>query len=91
MALTDSARPFSVVCDVSGFASGCALLLDDPDSYERVVAYEYLQLKAAEKNYFVYDKELLAMKYALVQFRVHVIGSKPFVICTDHESLNTAT
>ena len=31
------------------------------------------------------------MKYALVKFRVHLLASKPFVICTDHSSLRTAT
>jgi hypothetical protein len=31
------------------------------------------------------------MKYALVKFRVHLLGSKPFVIYTDHASLRTAT
>ena len=49
------------------------------------------QLKAAEKNYLIYDEEILAMKYALVKFRVHLLGSKPFVIYTDHASLRTAT
>ncbi|KAG3146244.1 hypothetical protein PC128_g24046 [Phytophthora cactorum] len=49
-----------------------------------------LQLKAAERNYPVHDKELLAMKYALVKFRVHLLGSRPFVIYTDHASLRTA-
>ncbi|GMF52140.1 unnamed protein product [Phytophthora fragariaefolia] len=39
----------------------------------------------------VHDKELLAMKYALVKFRVHLLGQKPFVIYTDHASLRTAT
>ncbi|KAG2771992.1 hypothetical protein PC116_g8788 [Phytophthora cactorum] len=31
------------------------------------------------------------MKYALVKFRVHLLGSKPFVIYTDHAELRTAT
>ena len=31
------------------------------------------------------------MKYALVKFRVHLLGSKPFVIFTDHASLRTVT
>ena len=31
------------------------------------------------------------MKYALVKLRVHLLGSKPFVIYTDHASLRTAT
>ncbi|KAG3046868.1 hypothetical protein PC121_g20405 [Phytophthora cactorum] len=70
LALPDPDRPFSVVCDASDFAIGCALLQADTDGRERVIAFEFRQLKAAEKNYPVHDKELLAMKYALVKFRV---------------------
>ncbi|KAG2995544.1 hypothetical protein PC121_g17716 [Phytophthora cactorum] len=91
LALPDPDRPFSVVCDASDFAIGCVLLQEDADGRERVIAFESRQLKAAEKNYPVHDKELLAMKYALVKFRVHLLGSKPFVIYTDHASLRTAT
>ena len=91
LALPDPDRPFSVVCDASDFAIGCALLQPDVEGHERVIAFESRQLKAAEKNYPVHDKELLAMKYALVKFRVHLLGSKPFVVCTDHASLRTET
>ena len=31
------------------------------------------------------------MKYALVKFRVYLLGSKPFVVYKDHASLRTAT
>ena len=91
LAVPDPDRPFSVVCDASDFAIGIALLQTDVDGRERVIAYESRQLKAAEKNYPVHDKELLAMKYALVKFRTHLLGSKPFVIYTDHALLRTAT
>ncbi|KAJ8527303.1 hypothetical protein ON010_g14959 [Phytophthora cinnamomi] len=91
LASPDPARPFSVVCDASDFAIGCALLHADAEGRERVVAFESRQLKAAEKNYPVHDKELLAMKYALVKFRVHLLGSQSFVVYTDHASLRTAT
>ncbi|KAE9166940.1 hypothetical protein PF002_g28550 [Phytophthora fragariae] len=69
LALPDEDRPFSVVCDASDFAIGCALLQVDAEGRERVVSFQSRQLKAAEKNYPVHDKELLAMKYALVKFR----------------------
>ncbi|KAG6572742.1 Pol protein [Phytophthora cinnamomi] len=91
LALPDPARQFSVVCDASDFAIGCALLQTDAKGRERVVAFESRQLKATEKNYPVHDKELLAMKYALVKFRVHLLVSQPFVVYTDHASLRTAT
>ncbi|GMF60056.1 unnamed protein product [Phytophthora fragariaefolia] len=91
LALPDEDRPFSVVCDASDFAIGCALLQVDAEGRERVVSFQSRQLKAAEKNYPVHDKKLLSMKYALVKFRVHLLGQKSFVIFTDHASLRTAT
>lgn len=90
LALADQDKPFSVVCDASDFAIGCALLQTDDEGKERVISYQSRQLKSAERNYPVHDKELLAMKYALVKFRVYLLGSKPFVIYTDHASLRTA-
>ncbi|GMG15529.1 unnamed protein product [Phytophthora fragariaefolia] len=90
LALPDEDRPFSVVCDASDFAIGCALLQADAEGRERVVSFQSRQLKAAEKNYPVHNKELSAMKYALVKFRVHLLGQKP-LIYTDHASLRTAT
>ncbi|POM74468.1 Pol protein [Phytophthora palmivora] len=65
-------------------------VLDD-GGRERVISFQSRQLKAAERNYPVHDKELLAMKYALVKFRVYLLGTRPFVIYTDHASLRTAT
>ncbi|KAG3116198.1 hypothetical protein PI125_g4846 [Phytophthora idaei] len=91
LALPDPDRPFSVVCDASDFAIGCTLLQADAEGRERFIAFGSRQLNAAEQNYPVHDKELLAMKYALVTFRVHLLGSNPFVIYTDHASLRTAT
>ncbi|POM78705.1 Pol protein [Phytophthora palmivora] len=63
----------------------------DDEGRERVISFQSRQLKAAERDYSVHDKELLAMKYALVKFRVHLLCPRPFVIYTDHASLRTAT
>ncbi|KAG2954523.1 hypothetical protein PC119_g27978 [Phytophthora cactorum] len=62
----------------------------DHESRDRVVYYQSRQLKPAERNYPVHDKELLAMKYALAKCRVYLLGSGPFVVYTDHASLRTA-
>ena len=91
LALPDHSKTFHVVCDASKFAIGCALMQFDDDGYERVVSYQSRQLKPAEMNYPVHDKELLAMKYALVKFRVYLMGQDRFAIYTDHASLRTAT
>ena len=91
LALPNPEYPFSVVCDASDFAIGSALLQTDASGRERVIAFESCQLKAAENKYPVRDKALLAMKYALVKSSAHLLGSKPFVVETDHASLRTAT
>ena len=90
LALPDYEKPFSVVCDASDFTIGGALMQVDNQGINRPVYYISRQLKAAEINYPVHDKELLSMKYALVKFRVYLLGGKPFVIYTDHASLRTA-
>ncbi|POM80725.1 Pol protein [Phytophthora palmivora] len=91
LALPDENKSVNVVCDASDYAIGCALLQKDDEGHERVIPFQSRQLKAAKRNYPVHDKELLAMKYALVKFRVHLLGSRPFVIYIDHASLRTAT
>ncbi|GMF58961.1 unnamed protein product [Phytophthora fragariaefolia] len=79
-----------IVCDASDFAIGCTLMQHDHEGRNRVVYYQSRQLKPAECTYPVHDKELLAMKYALAKFRVYLLGSRPFVVYTDHASLRTA-
>uniref|UniRef100_H3H6I7 Reverse transcriptase domain-containing protein n=1 Tax=Phytophthora ramorum TaxID=164328 RepID=H3H6I7_PHYRM len=88
--LPDDAKPFHVVCDASDFAIGCALMQFDNEGRERVVSYQSRQMKPAERNYPVHDKELLAMRYALIKFRVYLLGEQTFAVYTDHASLRTA-
>ena len=88
--IADHDRPFQVVCDASDYAIGCALIQHDDEDHERVISYQSRQLKPAERNYPVHDKELLAMKYALTKFRVYLLDGKHFTVFTDHASLRTA-
>ncbi|KAF1323729.1 Pol protein, partial [Globisporangium splendens] len=90
LALPNRDKPFHVVCDASDYAIGCALMQHDDEGHERVVSYQSRQLRPAERNYPVHDKELLAMKYSLVKFRVYLLGEERFAIYTDHASLRTA-
>ncbi|POM77037.1 Reverse transcriptase, partial [Phytophthora palmivora] len=64
----DQNKSFSVVCDASDYG------IRDDKGRERVISFQSSQLKAAERNYPVHDKELLAMKYALVKFRVQLLA-----------------
>ena len=63
----------------------------DREGTEREISYQSRQLKPAERNYPVHDKELLAMKYALVKFRVYLLGKQTFALYNDHAYLRTAT
>ncbi|KAF1319498.1 Pol protein, partial [Globisporangium splendens] len=78
LAIADHERPFYVVCDASDFAIGCALMQRDDADRERVICYQPRQLKPAERNYPVHDKELLAMKYALTKFRLSFFAEYEF-------------
>ncbi|GMF24418.1 unnamed protein product [Phytophthora fragariaefolia] len=88
--LPDDSKPFHGVCDASDFAIGCALMQFDDEGPERVVSYQSRQMKPAERNYPVHDKELFAMRYALIKFRVYLLGEQTFAVYTDHASLRTA-
>ncbi|KAE9273797.1 hypothetical protein PR003_g29794, partial [Phytophthora rubi] len=88
--LPDDSKPFHVVCDASDFAIGYALMQFDDEGRERVVSYQSRQMKPVERNYPVHDKELLAMRYALIKFRAYLLGEQTFAVYTDHASLRTA-
>ncbi|GMG14718.1 unnamed protein product [Phytophthora fragariaefolia] len=89
--LPDHSKAFHVVCDASDIAIGCALMQFDDEGRERVVSYQSRQLKPPERTYPVHDKELLAMRYALIKFRVYLLGEQTFADYTEHASLRTAT
>ena len=61
----------------------------DDEGRERVVSFQSGQMKPAERNYPVHDKELLAMRYALIKFRVYLLGKKFFPVHTNHATLRT--
>ena len=74
----DPDKPIEVVTDASGFALGAVLLQEGMP-----VAYESRKLNVHERNYSVSDKELLAVKHALVIWR-HYLLHKQFKVVTDH-------
>lgn len=45
------------MCDASDFVIGRALMQHGDAGVEREISYQYRQLKAAERNYPVHDKE----------------------------------
>ncbi len=62
----------------------------DATGRPRPVSFQSRQLRKAERDYPVHDLELLAMKNALANFRIYLVGVKPFVVYTDHATLRMA-
>jgi len=81
----DFTKDFVLHTDASDTAVG-AVLMQDQGQGLQPIAYESRKLTPAEKNYPVHEKELLAVMYALKQWRHYLLGAHSKVQ-TDHKSL----
>ena len=59
--MPDLKKPFTVECDASDFATGAVLSQVGEDGAMHPVAFFSKSLNDAERNYEIYDKELLAI------------------------------
>ena len=87
----DFSKPFIVDTDASLLGLG-AILMQQDEGAEYVIAYASRALTEAEKKWSVTELEALAIVWACELFRPYVHGA-PFTIRTDHFSLqwlNTA-
>jgi hypothetical protein len=83
--LTD---PFELEVDASGFAMGAVLLQRKEDGKKHPIAYYSKTLSTAERNYDVYDLELLAIVNALDHWRPYLAGSPhKIIIYSNHQNL----
>src|ERR1700692_228723 len=83
----DSTKRYILDTDTSKYALGAILSQDYPDG-RHPVAYFSKSLSPAEKNYDIYDRELLAIIYAVKAFRYLLLGAQEkFLIRSDHENL----
>ncbi|GFT37120.1 retrovirus-related Pol polyprotein from transposon 17.6 [Trichonephila clavipes] len=78
-------KPFILDTDASNETVG-AVLSQEIDGQERVVAYWSKCLSKPERNYCVTRKELLAIVKAIEHFHHYLYGQK-FLLRTDHASL----
>ena len=86
----DPARQSYVECDASDICTGGILSQQDDDGQLRPVAFFSTSMSPAERNYAIYDKELLAIIRAFEEWRPELMGTDPEMpvkILTDHKAL----
>ena len=76
---------FVVDCDASDYGLG-AVISQQQDGDEKVIAYASRVLEDRERRYSTTKKEMLAMVYAIKHFR-HYLYGRPFTVRTDHNAL----
>jgi len=74
--------------DASDFAIGAILSQKFEDGKIHPVSFISRKLSSAEMNYDVYDKEMLAIVFALEKWRQFLQGSEfTTVVFSDHQNL----
>ncbi|QRW23612.1 Retrotransposable element Tf2 protein [Rhizoctonia solani] len=84
----DTTRQFYVECDASNYATGAILSQHNLEGKLGPVAYLSKSLSPAEKNYNIFDKELLAVIRAFKEWCHLLEGLElPVQVLTDHKNL----
>ena len=81
LALPDFSLPFVIETDASSYGIGVVLMQEG-----HPLAFISKSLSPRMKQLSVYDKELLAIVYA-VTYWSHYVGHQPFEVRTDHKTL----
>jgi hypothetical protein len=84
----DDSKPFYVETDASDFGIGGVISQLNHEQLLQPIAFYSRQLNSAERNYTIYDKELLAV-YAMFQEWRHFLqgGAHPVTVYSDHKNL----
>jgi hypothetical protein len=89
LSIPDTTRPFSIMTDASLLAAGAILLQEDTNMDLHPCAYFSKTFIAAERNYDIYDRELLAVILALTEWKQYLQETTHLVtIITDHKNLS---
>ena len=78
--------PFTLNTDASKIAVGAVLVQIDVTGVERVISYFSNKLLSAQKNYFTFERECLAIVCALEHYRVYLLAHL-FRLRPDHRAL----
>ena len=87
LSLPKREEKFRVETDASGHAIE-RVLSQEQDGKWKPIAFLSRTMQAAERNYKIYDKELLAIVEALAKWRQYLLDTAElFEVWTDHENL----
>ena len=86
LAYADFNKPFILHTDASGEGLG-AVLYQEQDGVERVIAYASRGLRNSERHYPAHKLEFLCLKWAVTdKFHDYLYGNQ-FLVCTDNNPL----
>ncbi|GJS19487.1 reverse transcriptase domain-containing protein [Tanacetum coccineum] len=77
--------PFELMCDASDFAVGAILGQKDGKNFHPIY-FASKTLNAAQQNYTITEKELMAVVFAFDKFRSYLVLSK-MIVHTNHSAL----
>ena len=77
--IPDNMRPFWVETDASDFAIGAILSQLNQQNKWQPVAFISKSLSPAERNYEVYDKEMLAVMHAFDEWSHYLRGAQELI------------
>ena len=87
LAIPDSKRKMRLETDASGYAIGGVLSQQQENDSWKPIAYLSRAMNEMERNYKIYNRELLAIMEGLKQWQQYLIGSDQFEVWTDHKNL----
>lgn len=86
--MPDHTKPFQIESDASKYASGAVLTQLDSNGNRHPCAYISKTFSPTERNYEIYDRELLAIIRALEEWRHYIQGSPhTTIVLSDHKNL----
>jgi hypothetical protein len=86
--MPDQTKPFQIETDASKYSTGAVFTQLDANGDRHHISFISKTLSPAERNYKIYDQELLAIICALEEWR-HCIQGSPHttIILSDHKNI----
>ena len=86
--MPDHSKPFQIESDASKYATGAVLTQLDSNGDRHPISFISKTLSPTERNYEIYDRELLAIIRALEEWRHYIQGSAhTTTVLSDHKNL----